>query len=240
MLKYIVISCLTLLSLNAVSQSNNNNELVAEGSSRIKVKPDLVTFTLTVEKTDTIEKNAIVGLNMEIEKLVKSLNEIGIDNKMIKISDYNISSSQNENEKKKYNAINVLKVEFGIDIKLINSLYNEIQEADLKDLNLSFETKLSDSLENATRFKLVQYSIEEAKANANNIANTLHVKLLRVKQVHKFADQPVDMDKVEMAKFTPPKIVNDNDVLINTSFAKFQVEDIELEERITIVYQISD
>jgi uncharacterized protein YggE len=240
MLKHIVIISLALLSLNAHSQSKNNNELVAEGSSRIKVKPDLVTFTLTVEKTDTIEKNAIVGLNIEMEKLVKSLNEIGIDNKMIKISDYNISSSQNENEKKKYNAINALKVEFGIDTKLINNLYNKIQEADLKDLSLSFETKVSDSLEKTTRFKLVQNSIEEAKSNADNIANTLHVKLLRVKQVHKFMQEPIDMDKVEMAMFTPPKIVNDNEVLINTSFDKFQVDEIELEERITIVYEISD
>jgi uncharacterized protein YggE len=240
MLKHFAIISLTLLSLQAVSQSKNNNEIVAEGSSRIKVRPDLVTFTLTVEKIDTIEKNAILNLNMEIEKLVKSLNEIGISNKSIKISDYNISSSQNDNEKKKYTAINVLKIEFGIDTKLINNLYNKIQEADITDLNLSYETEVSDSLESATRFKLVRYSIEEAKANANNIANTLHVKLLRVKQVHKFMQEPIDVDKVEMAKFTPPKIVNDNEVLIKTSFDKFQVDDIELEERITVVYEISE
>jgi uncharacterized protein YggE len=240
MSKHIVIIFLTLLSLEAVSQTTHNNEIVAEGSSKTKVKPDLVIFTITVSKIDTSEKNSIKLLNLEINRLVKNLNEIGIDNKSIKISDYSISKSQNEHNKEEYIATNILKVEFVIDTKLVNSLYNKIQEADLKDMDVSYETKLSDSLEKAIRLKLVQYSIEDAKINANNIANTLNIKLIGVKQVHKYSVEPLERDKVESDKFTPPRIVSDKAVAINTPFDKFQVDDIELDEKITVVYEISD
>jgi hypothetical protein len=36
---------------------------------------------------------------------------------------------------------------------------------------------------------------------------------------------------------TGPKIVEDNGVVNPTSFEKFQIEDVELEEKITIVYE---
>jgi len=38
-----------------------------------------------------------------------------------------------------------------------------------------------------------------------------------------------------MVKFTPPEIKKDREIRYNTAFDKFQGEDAELEERITIV-----
>jgi hypothetical protein len=45
---------------------------------------------------------------------------------------------------------------------------------------------------------------------------------------------------VEIVKFTPPKIVKEEEVKTNTSFDAFQVVDVELDEKITIVYEISN
>jgi uncharacterized protein len=240
MLRQIITFGLTLFSLTVFSQLRNSNEIIAEGGSKMKVRPDIATFTLTVEKRDTIEKNAIKSLNLEIDDLVKSLYKIGFTNKTIKISDYEISSSQNDEDKKRYTASNVLKLEFGLDTKLIDALYKEIQEAGLKDLDISFETKVSDSLEKVTRLKLVQLSIEDAKINANNICKALDIKIVRVKQVLKYKDGILgNPPTISQIMFTPPKIVGDTQISYNTSFDKFQVEDVELEEKITIVYEIS-
>ena len=240
MLKQIFLITLILLSLNAISQTKSTNEVIAEGGSKIKVRPDLVTFTLTVEKRDAIEKNAIKLLNIEIDQLVKSLNQIGFNNKAVKIASYEISSSEDDKDKKKYSATNVLKLEFGIDTKLIDALYKNVQESELTDLDISYETKISDSLEKATRLKLVQNAIEDAKSNANNIASTLKIKLIGVKQVQKYSQGLFERDKVEIVKFTPPKVVGDTEIKYKTPFDKFQVEDVELEEKITIVYEISN
>ncbi|MBZ5857747.1 SIMPL domain-containing protein [Flavihumibacter profundi] len=240
MLKMTMLLSLTFIFSTVFSQTKNDYEIIAEGGSKIKVRPDLAIFTLTVEKRDTVEKNAIKLLNLEIDELVKSLYKIGFTNKIIKISDYDISSSQNDDEKKRYTASNVLKLEFGLETKLIDALYKEIQEAGLKDLDISFDTKVSDSLEKITRLKLVQEAIVDAKTNAVNIAKALDIKFIRVKQVLKYKDgilgPPQDIHQV---KFTPPKIVGDTQISYNTPFDKFEVEDVELEEKITIVYEIS-
>jgi len=240
MLKMTILLSLTFLFSNVYSQKKYDNEIIAEGGSKIKVRPDLAIFTLTVEKRDTVEKNAIKMLNLEIDELVKSLYKIGFTNKTIKISDYDISSSQNDEDKKRYTASNVLKLEFGLDTKLIDALYKEIQEAGLKDLDISFDTKVSDSLEKITRLKLVQEAIADAKANAINITKALDIKLIRVKQVLKYKDGILGPPPaINQIKFTPPKIVGDTQISYTTSFDKFEVEDVELEEKITIVYEIS-
>jgi len=240
-LKSFLVFCFTFYSFSKlVAQEKNSNEIVAEGSSKIKIKPDFVAFTLTVEKTDTAERIVLQKLNLEVQDLIKSLYKIGFTDKTIKISDYNVSGSFNNKDKKIYTATNVLTLQFTIDNKLINQLYKQIQEAKLNDVDISYETSLSDSLEKATRQILVQKALEDAKANAENIANTLNLKIVGVKQVSKYASRLNDTDKIEMVKFAPPIIEKDEEVKINTSFDRFQVAEIELNESITIVYEISN
>lgn len=131
---------LTLIILVATSfsyaQNNkNDNEIIVEGTSKTKIQPDIAIFTLTIEKTDTIEKKAIEKLNKEVDGIVKSLYKIGFINTSIKIADYTVSSSRNEdNDKKRYDASNILRLEFGLNTKLINKIYEEIQVAGHEDL----------------------------------------------------------------------------------------------------------
>lgn len=229
----------TCLSTFAYSQQHPSNEIIAEGTAKMKVKPDLVLFTLTLEKRDTSEKKAINKLNMAVESLEKALNKIGFSNKSIKISDFDITSSFNDEiNKKNYTATNTLKLEFQVDNKLIDGIYTQIQQSSIQDLDIEFDSKLSDSLEKSSRHKLVQLAIEDAKLTATNIATALEIKLGRVKQVQKSTTSAVFYN-LDMIKFSPPKVVGDTDIKYKTSFDKFEIEDIELEEQITVVYMIS-
>ena len=179
-------------------------------------------------------------LNLEIEILVKSLDKIGFPDRSIKISDYKISSSLDDDKVKKYTASNTLKIQFTLDNKLIDAFYTEIQINKIKDLDVSFETSISDSLEKATRLKLVQMAIEDAKINAVNISKTLSLNLIRIKQVYKENERLTSYaNQIDFVKFTPPKIVGDTDLSFKSSFDKFQVDDVQLEEKITLVYEIA-
>jgi uncharacterized protein YggE len=238
MLKQILLAGLMFISLNAMCQINNGDEIVAEGNSKLKIKPDIALFTITVEKNDTIEKNVINELNIEINALQKTLTNLGFTNKNVKISDFKISSSQDNNEKKKYFALNTLKVDFELDNKIIDAFYKEIQNKNHKDLDIEFETQLSGELEKTTRIKLVQLAIEDAKNNAENISKTLNIKLGKVKQVSKYNDRVFNYNlKVDQVKFLKPRTANE--IVNNSSFDKFDVVEIELEEKITIVYEIN-
>ena len=236
MLKKIIFIGLLLISSFSICQTNIGNELSAEGNSKIKIKPDIAVLKVTVEKTNFIEKIAIKELNDEIEKLQKVLFKIGFTEKNIKISEFKISSGQNNN-KKEYTTTNTLVTEFVLDNKIIDAFYQEVENGNLKDLDVEFETQISVELEKTTRQKLIQLAIQDAKINAENIANALDVKITNVKQVSKsFGRVDVSYYKAENVKFIKPMAMMAPRA--KTSFEKFEVEEKEIEEMITIVYEI--
>ena len=241
MKKYFFTFFLSCLTISAFSQLANGNEIIADGTAKLKVRPDIAFFRLEISKKDTSENKAIKKLNKEIDALVKALYSLGFTDKSIKIADFEISSSENDNNTiKTYEAKNSLNVKFGLDTKVIDAFYKEIETAKLKDLDIRFETLVSDSLEKITRQKLVQMAIEEAKQNAQNIADALKIKISGIKQVTKnrYNEYKGTTSKWEIVKFTPPKIVGDTKLQFSTSFDKFQVEEVELEESIAIVFEI--
>ncbi|MES2812474.1 MAG: SIMPL domain-containing protein [Bacteroidota bacterium] len=236
--KIIIIFIFSIFTIPIFSQTNNGNEITAEGNSRTKVKPDLAKLRITIGKQNLVEKNAIRELNEEIGKLQKVLFKIGFTEKNIKISDYKVSSNENDGNKKEYFATNILLIDFALDNKLIEAFYQEIQNDNLKDLDIEFETQISEELEKATRQKLVQIAVADAKNNAENIAKALDVKINNVKQVSKYnlRDVAVSATKMDEVKFKKPMIAMAP--IPKTSFDKFEVEEKELEETITIVYEI--
>lgn len=241
MKKYILSFISFFLTIASFSQLANGNEIIADGTAKIRVKPDIALLMLSISKKDTSESKAIKKLNKEIDDLIKTLYKLGFTDKSIKIADYDISSSENDNNTiKTYEAKNSLNVKFGIDTKLINAFYNEVEASKLKDLDIRFETMISDSLEKATRQKIVQLAIDDAKQNAQNIAGALKIKLSGIKQVTKnrYNEYKGTIARWEIVKFSPPKIVGATEIKYSTSFDKFEVEEVELEESISIVFEI--
>lgn len=241
MKKYILSFISFFLTIASFSQLSNGNEIIADGTAKVRVKPDIALLMLSISKKDTSESKAIKKLNKEIDDLIKTLYKLGFTDKSIKIADYDISSSENDNNTiKTYEAKNSLNVKFGIDTKLINAFYNEVEASKLKDLDIRFETMISDSLEKATRQKIVQLAIEDAKQNAQNIADALKIKLSGIKQVTKnrYNEYKGTIARWEIVKFSPPKIVGATEIKYSTSFDKFEVEEVELEESISIVFEI--
>lgn len=236
MKKIIAILVFSICSISTFSQTNSGNEIMAQGSSKTKVKPDLAYLRVTIEKENQVERNAIKELNEEIDKLQKVLFKIGFTEKNIKISDYKVSSNKNDDNKKEYSATNTLSIDFSLNNKVIEAFYQEIQIENIKDLDVEFETKISAELENRVRQKLVQIAIADAKSYAENVANTLNVTINNVKQVSKFSprDYFTASEKVSEMKFDKTMAAS----APKTSFDKFEVEEIELEENITIVYEI--
>lgn len=238
MKKIITTLLFSIFTISAFSQTTSGNEISAEGSARIKVKPDLANFRITIEKQNLIEKTAIKELNEEIEKLQKALFKIGFTEKNIKISDYKVSSDENNDGKKEYSATNTLSIDFALDNKVIDAFYQQIQSENMKDLDVEFDTQMSEELEKITRQKLVQIAVLDAKSNAENIAKALDVKINNVKQVSKYnlRDVAVSAMKMDQLDFKRPMAAMAPGP--KTSFDKFEVEEKELEETITIVYEI--
>ena len=67
MLKLFTVLLIILFTLSASAQIKLSNEIIVEGGAKIKIKPDLGIFTLTVQKSDTIEKVALSDLNKTVD-----------------------------------------------------------------------------------------------------------------------------------------------------------------------------
>ena len=230
---------LLIFTVAAFSQANRSNELTAEGIAKTKVKPDLASFRITVTKHNAIEKTAIKDLNLEIGKLQNVLLKLGFTDKNIKISEYKVSKNDYNNSNEVM-ATNTLAVNFLLDNKRIEGFYQEIQNESLQDLDIDFETQISEDLEKKTRQKLVKTAIENAKENAENIANALEVKLFAVKEVSKYNQRDFQTQRIAGEAIKTVLLPMKSKEVINpvSSFDKFEVQEVELEETITIVYEI--
>jgi uncharacterized protein YggE len=237
MIKKVVLFVFFILTTPTFSQADKGSEITAEGSSRFRIKPDLANFRISIDKRDLTEKTAIKELNEEIEKLQKALFKIGFTEKNIKISDYKISSDQNNDDKKEYSVTNSLSIDFPLDNKLIEAFYQEIQNVGVKDLDVEFETHLSEDLEKTSRQRLVQIAIADAKSNAENIAKALDVKIINIKQVSKYMMENPALYSIKSGRVkfeaSPAGAPNPK-----TAFDRFEVEEKELEETISIVFGI--
>lgn len=240
MVKQFIFSVTILFSSIVFSQPTNPNEITSEGNAKMKIKPDVALFDITVQKENEIEKNAIKDLNEEVEKLQQLLFKLGFTSSNIKISGYKVSndSRYSNNNKKNFVASNSLKLQFNINNKVINDFYQELQNGNFTDLEIEFDSQLSDELEKESRKKLIKLAIADAKSNAENIANALNLNLGNVKHVSKgynevYAAYSKNLGSVD--------IKADKEMALpgpKSSFDKFEVEEKELEEKITIIYEI--
>jgi uncharacterized protein YggE len=233
----------TLLSSVCTAQATGNGEIISEGSAKIKIQPDIASLSFSVVKKDSVEKNAMAKLHNEINALSGMLARLGIRDEQIKISEYDISSSDlryDNAETKLYSATNSLTLEFKLNAKLLDAIYAGIHADSISDVAIKFETRLSDSLDKLTRKGLVQKAIADAEANAQNIAGALKLKLMKVKQVSKrneyYPPYPMQTDALD---FPLQKVEEIKESNLITAFSKYKVEDIELEEKITIVFESS-
>lgn len=215
----------------------NTSEIIAQGSAKIKVKPDVVTLTIDVSKEDTSEKTALKQLSEEVEKLQKFFTKLGFAANSIKIENYNVTADRYIEDERKFRALNTLKIEFKLDTKVLDAFYQELQAGNYKDVLVDYETGLSPDLEKATRKTLVQKAIEDAKDNADNISKTLNVKIVKVKSVSKFGNDAMPYSIVEETKYKPLAMAA-NAPAPPTAFSKYEVVEKELEESITIVFEI--
>jgi len=247
--RILFIALLLITASATIAQTANANEITSSGSAKSKIKPDVVRFEITVLKENEIEKNAIKDLNEEIEKITLLLTKIGFTPSQIKIAAYKISnenrystykiSNENRysNNSKSFTASNSLIVEFKVDNKVINQFYQELQNGNFTDLEVAFDSYLSVDLEKESRKKLLQLAITDAKYNAENIATALDLKLGTVKHVSKEFGEILGVTNMKLGM---PNIKADAPTSAGpkTSFDTFEIEDIELEESIVIVFEI--
>lgn len=227
-----------LLFSNICFGQTAQKTITVQGIAKARVRPDVATITFQFEKTDTSQAKAMAKANNLADALTQLLLHAGLSSKQIKISEYSVNGSYNlDRKRKEYTVSNTLVARLGFEEKNLNQFLKSVETERINDLNISFDYSLSDSLERVTRTKLTQEAIARAKEAAENISQTLKVPVKSIIQVSKNGLQPIP-PQLETAKFTPPVIKRDQDIKYESVFGTYEVEEKELEEEITLVYEI--
>ena len=237
--KLIILLSLIPLAKYSYSQNNKLNTITVEGKSQKSIKPDLCFISMTFEKTDTSLKRSMDGLNKNIKTITNIFKNYSIDTSDIRIAEYSISSQINDDIKRKeYSVKNELNIDIKYNRKLISALLSEIQNLNMKDLDMNLEYGVSDSLNIETRKELKIQAIRNAKKNAEQISKELNLDIIGVKSVSKTSYNPLEIetDLVKpQIKFTPPVIQLASE--IKSSFENYDVEDVTIDEDILITFE---
>jgi hypothetical protein len=78
----------------------------------------------------------------------------------------------------------------------------------MKDLDVEFETKISEKLERTIRQKWFKLLLQMLKSYAENVAKYFCVKIANVKQVSKFSPRNIQHRKVSEMKFDNPMMLS--------------------------------
>lgn len=228
---------LLLLTATAFAQTPKTGELTAEGSASMKVMPDVVTLTVSVSKQNESEKNALKELNDEVAKLESFFKKVGIPPKSIKIASYNINDDyRDDKDKKVYQANNSLTITFELDAKLLDAFYGELQAGNYKDVSVNYDTSLSEALQKKVQAELMDKAIADAKQKGEAIAKSLGVKITGISNVSKYGRNIVEEVKYASMEMNAPA---DYAPAPPTVFSKYEMQETEEEEQITIVFEIS-
>ncbi len=237
--KLIILFILSLLTNYSFGQVAKINTLTVEGKATKSIKPDLCFISMTFENTDTSLNLSMEGLNKNINTISNILKSYRIDSNSIRIAEYSITSQFNDEIKKKeYTVKNELSIDIKYNRKLISTLLAEIQNLNLKNLDMNLSYGISDSLDIETRNELKLIAIRNAKRTAEQISSEMGLEIIGVKSISKTQYNPLEV-MTEMAKpqikFMPP--LANRTMEETSSFENFDVSDIAVNEDILITFE---
>ena len=180
---------LTLLPLSALSNPlPNKPHIYVEGSTKIEVEPDNITFSVELEKTLRSLDEAKQDLDTRSRKLIQACKDLKIPSENIATTALRIRPSfRYKNGEQIPNGSTVSRK---VDIKVEDlNKYGEVMAALVSaEISKIITTRLSVSKEKQTTDKALEAALEDAKQRAGMIARTQGKRLGDVYSVSEFME----------------------------------------------------
>lgn len=152
--------------------SNKSEAFVVTGEGKISVKPDIATVVVGVQATGTTVKDVQDNLNKNSNAVLAAIKKLGIDEKDIKTSNYNMYPDYDYTGTRQriigYQASSNLTIKVR-DIEKANSVVDEATKAGANSIGgITFDVDDKTKAENEAR----KLAVADAKAKAEQAAYT--------------------------------------------------------------------
>ena len=208
--------------------------LKVQGKGRVSVEPDLVTLSFEVETKTSDYVECLQNLNARAEDLRASMTAAGLDRTDLKTSDFSVRVETQYKDGLHvfvgYRASHNMKIELPVNKELLNRTLRHIAQGHSgAEINLAFSVKDKESL----RQLVLEEAVRTAKRNAAVLASAAGISLGKLQQIdHGWAEVRIYDSEVVKAYETvrggPPCEVD------------IEPEDVDAEDSVTLVYEISD
>ena len=183
MKKILFLSALVFFAAGAFSQSpvSGNRIITVEGKSSVKVMPEDLSFSVSLSEKDMDYATCAEMAVKKMEQIKQLFVDNGIDEELIKASNYSIRKVQKYDSKTRqqvfdgYEASIPLSIRTRRDYKKNDLIFDLIKDHLQANFNLSF--LLSDEQTAAVKEKLITLAVEDARQKAQWITQSTGVKL---------------------------------------------------------------
>ena len=186
-MKRLFILPLLVICMAAFGEPTFENTIITEGKAALKIKPEIICFSITVERKDLIYKSSVDKALSVIDSLKNSFQKIGINQELLKTNDYSVSEDRvynpttRETKLAGYATRINLVIKLNYDDKLIDLLYNTINGDYKLPYTINFELS-SEQMGNA-RKKLIELAVNDARLKAVEIAKNGRLQLGNIVKV---------------------------------------------------------
>ncbi len=204
----LILGCLQIGTQQSSLLKDTNSTIQVSGEGTAAGRPDIAVVNLGIE-TEAKSAQEAYELNSKLSsRLIKVLNEMGIENKNIRTTSISLYPEYNyENEKptiKGYKAYNSFEIKID-DIDYAGKVIDRSIEAGVNRIN-GIYFKLSDDRLKELREAALKRAVEDASIKANTIAETLGVSIgnpVRVSESYYYTPPVYTMRAEALRSSTP-------------------------------------
>jgi len=242
MRKITLIAVGIFLSLQIYSQQKLETiDIIADASQMIL--PDVMQVNIDLKYKDKNEQQALDRLTTGINGQIQAILNSGFKKDEIKLHEFSIDElSDWESNKSKvtgYEAVQSITILLPIaDKEKIDGLLNNLSVNKNENISVKIDAKLSDELNNEIKKKLIRKAISDASEKARIMAESLNIRLGRVKTVE-YGELLYTPRLRGSIRFVAPVISEDRTkVKSSSAYQLLGISETEINEKIHVVWYI--
>jgi uncharacterized protein YggE len=236
---YLFLVLLFAMSLPVIGQETKSGTISVIGSSSGKYMPDIIRLSLTIKSEAPTQKGAIIQTDIQFEKLIKKLIEIGVNVKDIKLKENNFGQNYGceENVATLYYADKKAIIDIPLDKEKFIKISDSISKFNIPELIFSYSFIISDAYDLIIQKELIQKAVDNAFEIAEVIAKQKNLKIGNIVSIdygsmYNFRDYPAENDDFSISSSSTS---NDPKITSEISF-----REIRLFEQVSIIVEIKN
>jgi uncharacterized protein YggE len=226
----LILVLLSAISFSAIGQETNRGTISVIGSSSGKYMPDIIRLSLTIRTESPTQKDAILQTDIQFDKMIKKLIEIGINVKDIKMKENNFGKKYDcdINAVPSYYAYKRVIVDIPMDKEKFINLSDSISNFNIPELIFTYTFIISDAYEQIIQKELIQKAVDNAFEIAEIIAKQKNIKIGDIISIdygdrYSSRDYPLEMD--DDFSISTSRVTNDSNIASEISFREIKVNE---------------